>query len=187
MLRQITYQGVFEPTGRSTFGVYFPDLPGCTSYGETLGEAQKNAQNALGLHLYGMEQDGDPVPVPSATPEVDPETAVGYLVYPVTIFMLNYKGYFAMSEYSAEDCIFYGKILGISDLVDFQSKSAKDLEDEFHKAVDEYLAFCEEIEKEPQREHSGQSKKEAFKRFLSLFPEKGLDLDPEQAREEWLR
>ena len=30
-------------------------------------------------------------------------------------------------------------------------------------------------------------KKEAFKHFLSLFPEKGLDLDPEQVREERLR
>ena len=29
-------------------------------------------------------------------------------------------------------------------------------------------------------------KKEAFKHFLSLFPEKGLDLDHEQAREERL-
>ena len=29
-------------------------------------------------------------------------------------------------------------------------------------------------------------KREAFKHFLSLFPEKGLDLDPEQAREERL-
>lgn len=30
-------------------------------------------------------------------------------------------------------------------------------------------------------------KKDAFKHFLSLFPEKGLDLDPAQAREERLR
>lgn len=29
-------------------------------------------------------------------------------------------------------------------------------------------------------------KKESFKHFLSLFPEKGLDIDPEQAREERL-
>lgn len=29
-------------------------------------------------------------------------------------------------------------------------------------------------------------KREAFKHFLSLFPEKGLDLDPEQTREERL-
>lgn len=86
MLRQITYQGVFEPTEGNGFSVYFPDLPGCTSYGETLSEAQRNAQDALGLHLYGMEQDGDPVPDPSATPKVDPETATGYLVCPVTVF-----------------------------------------------------------------------------------------------------
>ncbi len=86
MLRQITYQGVFEPAGSGAFSVYFPDLPGCTSYGDTLSEAQKNAQDALGLHLYGMEQDGDPVPAPSVTLEVDPETAAGYLVCPVTVF-----------------------------------------------------------------------------------------------------
>lgn len=86
MLKQVTYQGVFEPTEGSGFSVYFPDLPGCTSCGETLNEAQKNAQDALGLHLYGMEQDGEQIPAPSATPDVDPETAAGYLVCPVTVF-----------------------------------------------------------------------------------------------------
>lgn len=85
-MKQVTYQGVFEPTEGNGFSVYFPDLPGCTSYGETLSEAQRNAQDALGLHLYGMKQDGDPVPAPSVTPEVDPETAAGYLVCPVTVF-----------------------------------------------------------------------------------------------------
>lgn len=69
--------------------------------------------------------------------------------------LLRYKGYSARPEYSAEDRIFYGRILGISDLVDFQSESAKDLEPEFHKAVDDYLEFCEEIGKQPQKEYSG--------------------------------
>ena len=69
--------------------------------------------------------------------------------------LLRYKGYSARPEYSAEDRIFYGKILGISDLVDFQSENAKDLEEEFHKAVDDYLEFCEEIGKQPQKEYSG--------------------------------
>lgn len=86
MLNQVTYQGVFEPTAENGFSVYFPDLPGCTSYGDTLSEAQKNAQDALGLHLYGMEKDGDPIPIPSATLKVDPETAAGYLVCPITVF-----------------------------------------------------------------------------------------------------
>lgn len=150
MLREITYQGVFEPAGNGAFSVYFPDLPGCTSYGETLEEAQKDAQDALGLHLYGMEQDGDSIPAPSAAPKVDPETAAGYLVCPITVHMLNYKGYFTIPEYSAEDGIFYGKILGISDLVDFQAESLQAMEDEFHRAVDNYLEFCGEIGKTPQ-------------------------------------
>lgn len=86
MLRKITYQGVFEPAGNGAFSVYFPDLPGCTSYGDTLGDAQKNAQDALGLHIYGMERDGEPIPEPSGALDVDPETAEGYLVCPVTVF-----------------------------------------------------------------------------------------------------
>ena len=50
-----------------------------------MSEAQRNARDALVLHLYGMEQDGEPIPAPSAAPEIDPETA-GYLVCPVTVF-----------------------------------------------------------------------------------------------------
>ncbi|MBM6977875.1 type II toxin-antitoxin system HicB family antitoxin [Intestinimonas butyriciproducens] len=69
--------------------------------------------------------------------------------------LLHYKGYSTRLEYSAEDRIFYGTILGISDLVDFQSENAKDLEEQFHKAVDEYLEFCREIGKEPQKEYNG--------------------------------
>lgn len=69
--------------------------------------------------------------------------------------MLVYKGYSARPEYSAEDKVFYGKVLGIEDLVDFSSENAKDLEQEFHSAVDDYLAFCAEIGKEPQKEYSG--------------------------------
>lgn len=84
MMKQVTYHGVFEPSDDGGFSVYFPDLPGCISYGATLSEAQRNAQDALELHLCGMEKDGEPIPDPSAAPEVDPETAPGYLVCPVT-------------------------------------------------------------------------------------------------------
>lgn len=69
--------------------------------------------------------------------------------------LMRYKGYSARPEYSAEDRIFYGTVLGISDMVDFQSESAKDLEDEFHKAVDDYLELCAEIGKKPQKEYNG--------------------------------
>lgn len=44
----------------------FPDLPGCTSCSDTTEEAARDAREALGVHLWGMERDGDPIP--EATP-----------------------------------------------------------------------------------------------------------------------
>ena len=84
-MRKLIYLAVFEPT-ETGYNVYIPDLPGCVSYGEDFEEAQKQAAEALGLHIYGMEKDGDEIPVPSKVPQVDPETAAGYLVSPVTVF-----------------------------------------------------------------------------------------------------
>lgn len=45
--------------------VTWPDLPGCVTCGDTQAEALKNAREALGGHLYCMEEDGDPIPSPS--------------------------------------------------------------------------------------------------------------------------
>lgn len=45
--------------------IEFPDLPGCLPCADTMEEALKNAQEALGLHLWGMEQDGEGIPEPT--------------------------------------------------------------------------------------------------------------------------
>jgi predicted RNase H-like HicB family nuclease len=45
--------------------IEYPDLPGCLSCADTEEEAFKMAKEALQLHLYGMEQDGDIIPEPS--------------------------------------------------------------------------------------------------------------------------
>lgn len=37
--------------------IEFPDLPGCLPCAQTTEEAIDNAKEALGLHLWGMEQD----------------------------------------------------------------------------------------------------------------------------------
>ena len=42
-----------------------PDLPGCLPCADTTEEAMKNAKEALGLHLYGMETDDEVIPNPS--------------------------------------------------------------------------------------------------------------------------
>lgn len=45
--------------------VEFPDLPGCLTCGETTEEAICRAKEALGLHLYGMEEDNELIPNPT--------------------------------------------------------------------------------------------------------------------------
>lgn len=85
-MRKATYLGVFEPSKDGGYGVYFPDLPGCTSVGITLEDAQLQATDALGLHLYGMEKDGEQIPMPSETPDIDHETCTGFFVSPVSVF-----------------------------------------------------------------------------------------------------
>lgn len=84
-MRKVTYLGVFEPNGDGGYGVYFPDIAGCTSFGETLEEAKKNAIEGLCGHFCFMEQDGDEIPEPSKK-IMDDELDEGELVFPVTIF-----------------------------------------------------------------------------------------------------
>lgn len=69
--------------------------------------------------------------------------------------ILKYKGYIAKVEYSVDDQCLHGKIDGISDLVTFESTDASAIEKEFQDAVDDYLALCSEIGKEPNKHYSG--------------------------------
>ncbi len=59
------FPAVFEAGEKKGYTVTFPDLPGCITEGDTLEEALRMAREALELHLYGMEEDGDPIPDPS--------------------------------------------------------------------------------------------------------------------------
>src|SRR5262249_34874253 len=52
------------------FGVDFPDFPGCITAGRTLDEALARAPEALALHVKGMTEDGEPMPVPSSLEEI---------------------------------------------------------------------------------------------------------------------
>lgn len=69
--------------------------------------------------------------------------------------ILEYKGYHARVEFNSVSLILHGKIEGINDLVTFESDSVSEIENEFHKAVDDYLAFCENIGQSPDKEYRG--------------------------------
>ena len=69
--------------------------------------------------------------------------------------VLEYKGYYTKVEFDSEAFVVRGKIEGIKDLVNFECTDLSLVEQEFHTAVDEYLEFCKEIGKEPDKEYRG--------------------------------
>lgn len=69
--------------------------------------------------------------------------------------ILEYKGYYASVHFSSEDDVFYGKLLGIDDLVNFEGASVRELKKSFHEAVDDYVETCREVGKEPNKTYKG--------------------------------
>ena len=57
-----TYAAVFTAEEDGGYSVRFPQLDGCYTQGDSLEEARQMAIEAMSLHLYGMEQDGEPIP-----------------------------------------------------------------------------------------------------------------------------
>ena len=68
---------------------------------------------------------------------------------------MEYKGYVGSVEFSEEDSLFFGKVLGIRALVSYEGENARDLVEDFHGAVDDYLALCEAQGTEPEKAYKG--------------------------------
>jgi predicted HicB family RNase H-like nuclease len=68
---------------------------------------------------------------------------------------LNYKGYSGSIEYSEEDGLLFGKVLGITGLLSYEGETGKELEHDFKESIDAYLAECKEEGKEPQKPFKG--------------------------------
>ena len=47
-MKNLTYLAVFEPSDDNAYSIYFPDLPGCISFGNGLAEAQRMAAEEIG-------------------------------------------------------------------------------------------------------------------------------------------
>jgi predicted HicB family RNase H-like nuclease len=75
-----------------------------------------------------------------------------------------YKGYGGSVEFSREDGILFGRVLGIRHIIDYEGESISELERDFHNAVDSYLSVCREEGIRPEKSRSG-------KLLLRLPPE----------------
>ena len=52
---------------------------------------------------------------------------------------LHYRGFTGSIEYSKEDHLYYGKVLGIKDLISYEGTSKSELFLDFRSAVNSYI------------------------------------------------
>lgn len=68
---------------------------------------------------------------------------------------IEYKGYVGSIEFSEEDALFFGKVMGIRSLISYEGENAHDLIEDFHGAVDDYLEMCAAEGIEPEKAYKG--------------------------------
>ncbi|MBL8773742.1 MAG: type II toxin-antitoxin system HicB family antitoxin [Phenylobacterium sp.] len=77
-MAKVTYIAFLEATDDG-YGVSFPDLEGCISWGADQTQALENAREALSLHLEGMAEEGLEIPSPSDLKAVARRLAEAYV------------------------------------------------------------------------------------------------------------
>jgi len=68
---------------------------------------------------------------------------------------MKYKGYIGHVEYDDEAKIFHGEVVGLKDMITFQGKSVKELEQAFKDSIEDYLAWCKKRGEKPEKTFSG--------------------------------
>jgi len=64
----MNYTVIFEK-GKTGYGAYVPDLPGCVAVAKTMREVKKLIREAIELHIESLRAHGEPVPKPTTLAE----------------------------------------------------------------------------------------------------------------------
>jgi predicted RNase H-like HicB family nuclease len=75
-LHMTHYVAIVEEEEGKAVGVWFPDLPGCVSAGDTLDEAMQNVAEALELWAGAMIESGQKIPPPRSLTELKADSGV---------------------------------------------------------------------------------------------------------------
>lgn len=76
---KVSYLAIMERADEG-YSVYFPDVPGCISWGKDVEEAQIKAREALDLHLYGLVAENERLPEASASVKIQNPTDIVCLI-----------------------------------------------------------------------------------------------------------
>ena len=71
------------------YWVEFPDLEGCQTYGSTLEETMQLAQEALGLYLATLIENGENIPVPSSIKDISTKEIASYVAVDINRYIRN--------------------------------------------------------------------------------------------------
>jgi len=68
---------------------------------------------------------------------------------------MSYKDYQGSVEFSDEDNLFFGRLIGINDRILFEGDSVETLRNNFQEAVEDYLEVCKKMGKTPEKAYKG--------------------------------
>lgn len=68
---------------------------------------------------------------------------------------LEYKGYYGSVQCDIDSNVIFGKLEWINDLVTYEADTISEIKRAFEESVDEYIVFCQEKGKEPERAFKG--------------------------------
>jgi predicted HicB family RNase H-like nuclease len=69
--------------------------------------------------------------------------------------MIKYKGYYGVVQYDDEAKVFHGEVINTRTVITFQGTTVDEIETAFRDSVDDYLDWCQERNKEPEKPFSG--------------------------------
>jgi predicted HicB family RNase H-like nuclease len=69
--------------------------------------------------------------------------------------ILKYKEFIGSVHFSTDDNVFFGKLVGIDDLITFEGNTVEELKSSFEEAVDDYVELCSTIGKSPHKSYKG--------------------------------
>ena len=69
--------------------------------------------------------------------------------------MMTYKGYTGQIEVDEKAGILHGRVIDITDVITFEGTTVDEIRQAFRDSVDDYLEFCQELGKEPDKPFSG--------------------------------
>ena len=76
---KVSYLAILERSDEG-YSIYFPDVPGCISWGKDVEEVQIKAREALDLHLYGLVAENERLPEASASVKIQNPTDIVCLI-----------------------------------------------------------------------------------------------------------